>query len=100
MPLASVDVATLTLLAFQMEDEDAALQQLEAFGKSNPAFAIDMVQSRAWLLASLERYDESLAYYDESWSFDLTTKAFSWAGQSCCCAWADWMTRLLATRWR
>ncbi|MGB5165414.1 MAG: tetratricopeptide repeat protein [Woeseiaceae bacterium] len=57
------------LLAFQMEDEDAALQQLEAFGKSNPAFAIDMVQSRAWLLASLERYDESLAYYDEMLEF-------------------------------
>lgn len=57
------------LLAFQLDDEEQALRKLEAFGKSNPEFAIDMVQSKAWLLASLERYDEALAYYDEMLEF-------------------------------
>jgi len=57
------------LLAFQLEDVDEALRLLEEFGKTHPGFAIDMVQSKAWLLASLERYDESLAYYDEMLKF-------------------------------
>jgi len=57
------------LLAFQLENPDEALRHLEEFGKAHAAFAIDMVQSKAWLLASLERYDESLAYYDEMLKF-------------------------------
>jgi tetratricopeptide (TPR) repeat protein len=57
------------LMAFQLEQVDRALRHLETFGRSNPAFAIDMVQSKAWLLASLERYDESLAFYDEMLEF-------------------------------
>ena len=53
------------LIAYEMEDPQKALQQLEEFGNSSPGYAIDMVLARAQLLASLERYDEALDYYDK-----------------------------------
>ena len=53
------------LIAYQMEDPQKALQQLEEFGNKNPGHAIDMVLARAQLLASLEEYDEALGYYDK-----------------------------------
>jgi len=52
------------LAAYEMEDPQGALQQLEEFGNSSPSHAIDMVLARAQLLASLERYDEALGHYD------------------------------------
>ena len=52
------------LTAFEMEDPQGALQQLEEFGNNSPSHAIDMVLARAQLLASLERYDEALDFYD------------------------------------
>ena len=52
------------LIAFQMDDPEKALQQLEEFGNSSPTHAVDMILARAQLLASLERYDEALEYYD------------------------------------
>ncbi len=53
------------LIAYQMDDPQKALQQLEEFGNKNPGNAIDMVLARAQLLASLEEYDEALGFYDK-----------------------------------
>ncbi len=53
------------LIAYEMDDPQKALQQLEEFGNNSPSHAIDMVLARAQLLASLERYDEALDYYDK-----------------------------------
>ena len=53
------------LIAYQMDDPQKALQQLEEFGSKNPGHAIDMVLARAQLLASLEEYDEALGFYDK-----------------------------------
>ena len=52
------------LVAYEMDDPQGALQQLEEFGNNSPSHAIDMVFARAQLLASLERYDEALDFYD------------------------------------
>ena len=57
------------LLAFQMDDPQKALQQLEEFGHSSPSHSVDMVLARAQLLASLERYDEALDFYDKYVSY-------------------------------
>jgi tetratricopeptide (TPR) repeat protein len=57
------------LVAYEQEDAQGALQQLEAFGQNNPNHAIDMILARAQLLASLERYDEALDDYDKFVSF-------------------------------
>jgi tetratricopeptide (TPR) repeat protein len=51
------------LIAYQMEDPQKALQDLEEFGNNSPSHSIDMVLARAQLLASLERYDEALDLY-------------------------------------
>ncbi|MDJ0911455.1 MAG: tetratricopeptide repeat protein [Woeseiaceae bacterium] len=52
------------LIAFTREDEEAALAHLDNFASTNPALGVDMVQAKAQLLAALDRYDESLEYYD------------------------------------
>jgi tetratricopeptide (TPR) repeat protein len=52
------------LIAFELEDPEMALQQIEDFGNSSPSYAVDMIIARAQLLASLERYDEALDDYD------------------------------------
>lgn len=49
----------------QMGEEDAALEHLSEFAEINPNFAVDMLQAKAQLLASLERYPEALEYYDK-----------------------------------
>lgn len=49
----------------QMGEEEAALEQLSEFAEINPNFAVDMLQAKAQLLASLERYPEALEYYDK-----------------------------------
>ncbi len=51
------------LVAYQMDDPQKALQDLEEFGNASPSHAIDMVLARAQLLASLERYQEALDFY-------------------------------------
>ena len=53
------------LIAYEMDDPQGALQQLEEFGNNSPSHAIDMVLARAQLLASLERYDEALDNYEK-----------------------------------
>ena len=57
------------LIAYEMDDPQKALQQLEEFGNSSPSHAIDMIFARAQLLASLERYDEALEFYDQYVSY-------------------------------
>ena len=57
------------LIAYEMDDPQKALQQLEEFGNSSPSHGIDMVFARAQLLASLERYDEALELYDKYVSY-------------------------------
>jgi tetratricopeptide (TPR) repeat protein len=49
----------------QQGEVESALNHLELFGHQNPSYAVDMIQARAQLLASLERYPEALEYYDE-----------------------------------
>lgn len=53
------------LIAYQLDDSERALQQLEEFGNNSPNHAIDMILAQAQLLASLERYDEALGHYDQ-----------------------------------
>lgn len=53
------------LIAFSGDGPDAALEQLTDFARDNPAYAIDMVQARAQLLAALERYPDALEHYEK-----------------------------------
>ncbi len=55
--------------AFNVEDEEAALEHLDQFASDNPNHAIDMVQAKAQLLAALERYPEALEEYDRMIEF-------------------------------
>ncbi len=57
------------LMAFQGGDAEGAITHLEDFGSKNPSFAVDMVVAKAQLLASLERYPESLEVYDKAISY-------------------------------
>ena len=52
------------LLAFELDDTEAAIETLDEFGESSPRHAVDALLAKAQLLASLEQYDESLEYYD------------------------------------
>ncbi len=49
----------------QMGEEEQALEHLAEFAEINPNFAVDMLQAKAQLLATLERYPEALDYYDK-----------------------------------
>lgn len=53
------------LVALDKEAPDTALKKLDEFARQHPQFAIDTVQSKAQLLAALERYPEALGYYDQ-----------------------------------
>jgi tetratricopeptide (TPR) repeat protein len=53
------------LIAYELDDPERAVQQLEEFGNNSPNHAIDMILAQAQLLASLERYDEALGHYDQ-----------------------------------
>jgi tetratricopeptide (TPR) repeat protein len=57
------------LVAYEQDDAQGALQQLEDFGHNSPNHAIDMILAKAQLLASLERYDEALDDYDKFVSY-------------------------------
>ena len=46
-------------------DAEEALEHLSEFAEINPNYAVDMLQSKAQLLSSLERYPEALEYYDK-----------------------------------
>ncbi len=51
------------IMAEQGKPEEA-LRHLEEFGERHPGYAIDMLQARAQLLASLDRHSEALELYD------------------------------------
>jgi len=53
------------LLAYQRDDPDTAVERLDEFARDNPGYAIDILQTKAQLLASLERYDEALSSYGQ-----------------------------------
>ena len=55
--------------ALDGDDPDGAFEQLDDFAKKNPNYAIDIVQAKAQLYAALERYPESLEYYDRMLEF-------------------------------
>ncbi|MEM8816308.1 MAG: tetratricopeptide repeat protein [Pseudomonadota bacterium] len=57
------------LIAFEQEDPSFALQKLDEFAQIAPASAIDVTLARAQLLSMLERYDESLAAYEQYLGF-------------------------------
>ncbi len=57
------------LVAYQREAPDKAIARLDEFARDNPAYAIDIVQVKAQLLASLQRYAEALTYYDQMLEF-------------------------------
>ncbi len=54
------------LIAFELADPDAALEHLDAFADNSPRHAIDMLLAKAQLMASLDRYPESLEIYDKA----------------------------------
>ena len=53
------------ILAKQGESEKA-LENLNRFAEINPNYAVDMLRTRAQVLASLERYEEALDAFDEA----------------------------------
>jgi len=53
------------LIAYQRDDPDTAIERLDEFASDNPGYAIDILQAKAQLLASLERYDEALKFYGQ-----------------------------------
>ena len=57
------------LLAVEKEDVDGALALLDDFADETPSYAVDMLIAKAQLLASLEDYDRSLAFYDQAVSY-------------------------------
>jgi len=65
------------LIAYQRGEPDAAIERLDDFARENPAFAIDIVQAKAQLLASLDRYDEALKFYDQLVEFRTNNEALS-----------------------
>jgi len=56
------------IIAEQGKPEEA-LAHLGKFAEINPTYAVDMLQAKAQLLASLERYPEALEYYNQVVSY-------------------------------
>ncbi|MEM9402394.1 MAG: tetratricopeptide repeat protein [Pseudomonadota bacterium] len=52
------------LMAFENDNPEQALAMLDSFAQTSPSNAIDVVLAKAQLLASMERYDDSMVYYD------------------------------------
>jgi tetratricopeptide (TPR) repeat protein len=57
------------LIAIDKKAPAMALDKLDEFAREQPQYAVDMVQSKAQLLAALERYPEALEYYDRMAEF-------------------------------
>lgn len=66
--LASQERAA-ALLAHRKDDLDGAVAQLDAFAKASPSNAVDVLLSKARLLASMEQHDEALKLYDKAVEF-------------------------------
>ena len=65
------------LIAYQLGEPDAAIARLDEFAREKPAYAIDIVQAKAQLLASLDRFDEALSFYDQLIEFRPNDEAVS-----------------------
>jgi len=52
------------LIAIDRQAPETAMSKLEEFARNQPMYAVDMIQSKAQLLAAMERYPEALEYYD------------------------------------
>ncbi|MEM9689980.1 MAG: tetratricopeptide repeat protein, partial [Pseudomonadota bacterium] len=52
------------LMAFENDNPEQALAMLDSFAQTSPSNAIDVVLAKAQLLASMDRYDDSMVYYD------------------------------------
>ena len=50
----------------QLGNSEGALEHLERFGQLHPNYAVDMIQARAQLLASLEQYPEALQQFERA----------------------------------
>ncbi len=57
------------MIALDKKAPATALDKLDEFAREHPLYAVDMVQSKAQLLAALERYPEALDYYDRMMEF-------------------------------
>lgn len=53
------------IVALELDDPEDAVHRLDTFADRNPEHAVDMVLAKAQLFAALERYEESLAYYNK-----------------------------------
>ncbi len=53
------------LLALRKDDLDAALKLLDDFAEESPSDAVDVLGAKAYVLASVERYDDALQLYDK-----------------------------------
>jgi tetratricopeptide (TPR) repeat protein len=53
------------LIAFERDDLEGALAQLESFAKDRPQFAVDTMMIEAGLLGAFDRHDEAIALFDE-----------------------------------
>lgn len=53
------------LIALEQDDPNYALQRLDEFAEISPESAVDVTLAKAQLLSVLERYDDSLAAYEQ-----------------------------------
>jgi tetratricopeptide (TPR) repeat protein len=58
-----------TLLAHKKDDLKGALRQLDEFAEKSPTHAVEVLSAKAQLLASVEKYDEALKFYDKVVSY-------------------------------
>ena len=65
------------LIAYQRGEPDAAIAGLDEFAQEKPTYAIDIVQAKAQLLASLDRFEEALTFYDQLIAFRPDNEAIS-----------------------
>lgn len=52
-------------LLVQEGEHEKALEHLSEFARINPNYAVDMLRSKAQLLATIDRHDEALKVYDQ-----------------------------------
>ena len=65
------------LVAYQLGKPDDAIARLDEFAQEKPAYAIDIVLAKAQLLASLDRFEEALTFYDQLIEFRPDSEAIS-----------------------
>ena len=65
------------LVAYQLGKPDDAIARLDEFAQEKPAYAIDIVLAKAQLLASLDRFEEALTFYNQLIEFRPDSEAIS-----------------------